>query len=113
MEQEMINPAELVRQAREEFVAKRAVNEKKFNDWYAALLKCPKETVLDKIPFDYHNLTLQSLVPEWYSENPDPEVAKAQWEEANKKINSVNEIINLLNKEGLEELQKYRNIGKQ
>ena len=41
MEQEMINPAELVRQAREEFVAKRAVNEKKFNDWYTALLKCP------------------------------------------------------------------------
>ena len=39
--------------AKEIFIAARAVEEQRFTNWYNSLLKCSKEKVLDRIPFDY------------------------------------------------------------
>lgn len=110
MSGQYLDPVQLRNKARETFISKRSVQEQNFNKWYASLLKCPKEKVLDKIPFDYEGMTLQSLVPEWYTEVPDPEVCKLQLEEANKKLDIINSIIDGINREGVALLEEYNKL---
>lgn len=93
--------------AREIFISCRAAEEQKFAGWYASLLKCSKERVLDKIPFDYTNMSIRSLIPEWYKDVPDPDVCAQQVKEANDKISKINEIIADLNREGQKLLEEY------
>lgn len=93
--------------AKEIFISARAVEEQKFNSWYVSLLKCSKEKVLDKIPFPYEGWTMKTLVPEWYVEQPNPEVCNQQVKEANEKINQINSIIADINAEGLRLLEEY------
>lgn len=110
MSGEYVDPVALRNKARETFIAKRTVQEQKFNAWYEALLKCPQDKVLDKIPFDYHNMTLQSLVPEWYVDAPDAATCDEQLKAANEKIDIVNKIIDDLNREGVKRLEEYNEL---
>ena len=93
--------------AKEIWIQRRTVEEQKFNNWYKKLLECPKEKVLDKIPFDYSSMSLQSMIPEWYEEVPDPAVAHNQIVALNEKISVINGIIRELNDEGLALLREY------
>ncbi len=110
MSQGYVNPVELRNKARELFISKRSIQEQNFNKWYASLLKCPKEQVLDKIPFDYTNMSLQSLVPEWYAEVPRAEVCTEQVARANEKIDTINQIIDSINREGVALLEEYNKL---
>lgn len=105
-----INPTQLRQKARETFIAMRTKEEQKFNNWYLSLLKCPKEVVLDKIPFDYQDMSLQSLVPEWYVEVPNAEVCEQQVKSLNEKLEIINCIIEEVNKEGLKLLEEYNQL---
>ena len=107
---EHIDPVALRNRAREIFITKRSMQEQNFNTWYAALLNCSKEKVLDKIPFDYSDLSLQKLIPEWYVEAPRKEVCDEQLAKANAMIKQVNAIIEELNKEGLKLLEEYNTL---
>lgn len=101
------DPAVLRQRAREKFLTRRTLQENKINEWHKSLLRCPKEKVLDKIPFDYTKLTLQDLVPEWYRENPDPAICAQQVADANEKLRVVNDIIKEINAEGVRLLEEY------
>jgi hypothetical protein len=105
-----LDPVAIRNQARERFISTRAVEEQKFNKWYAALLKCPEDKVLSRIPFDYKDMSMQTLVPEWYAEIPDKAVCEQQVAAANEKINIVNGIIDSINREGLELLNEYNEL---
>lgn len=101
--------AEKREKARATFIRDRSIQEAKFNEWYARLLKLPLK-VLEKIPFDYSNLSTQALIPEWFKEEPDADVVAAQMAEANGKIDLINEIINQLNEEGVKALDEYNRL---
>ena len=107
---ERIDPVTLRNRARDIFIAKRSIQEQNFNMWYQALLGCSKERVLDKIPFDYSDLSLQKLIPEWYAESPRKEVCDEQLAKANEMIGQVNKIIEDLNAEGLKLLEEYNTL---
>jgi hypothetical protein len=102
-----IDPETLRTKAKEAFISRRTIEEQKINNWYHQLLKLDKELVLDKIPFDYSDMSLQTLVPELYKEFPNAEVVRQQREEANKKLETINEIYRQNNAEGLRLLEEY------
>lgn len=105
-------PAELGRLLRERFIQGRTREETKFNNWKGALLQCSKELILDKIPFDVANSTLQTFVPEWYVEKPNEEIAKQQVMELNNKITIVNNIVEEYNMKGIALLKEYEDLNK-
>lgn len=96
--------------AREIFITRRAAEEQKFERWHKALLKCSKERVLDKIPFDYESMSLRSLCPEWYVEAPNKDVCEQQVREANEKIDQINSIVAEINREGIALLEEYNRL---
>lgn len=101
------DPAVLRSRAREKFIARRTVEEQKLEKWRNALMSAPSNKVADKVPFQLIDLTLQNLIPEWYVELPNPEIAKQQVIAANEKIALVNQVIIDLNKEGIALLEEY------
>lgn len=106
----MHDPVAIRDKARETFISCRAAEEQKFNQWYTSLLKCSKERVLDKIPFDYTNWSLRSLIPEWYKEVPDPVICNEQVSGLNAKIDTINDIIADINREGIKLLEEYNTL---
>lgn len=106
-EHSMHDPVAIRDKAKEIFISRRAAEEQKFERWYKSLMQCSKEKVLDKIPFDYENMSMRTLVPEWYSDAPDPVKCAEQVEAANAKISQINEIIAEINLEGLKLLEEY------
>ena len=105
-----IDPVQLRNRAKEIFISRRTIEEQKIQRWLEDLLRCDKEKVLDKIPFDYTELSLQNLIPELYVEFPNPEVVKQQREEANKKLEIINDIYRQNNAEGLRLLEEYNTL---
>lgn len=106
------DPIALRNKARETMIAKRAIEEQKFNTWYQYLCNAPEDLVLSKLPFDYKNMTIQTEIPEWYVEVPDPKVCSEQVAKLNEKIKIVNDIYNELNEEGCRLLEEYNNLAK-
>lgn len=102
------DPITLRNEARDIYISRRSIEEQKINKWVRDLLSCPKERVLDKIPFSVEGMSLQTLVPEWYVEKPDKDICHKQLEEAMEKINQINQIIYEANQEGIKELQEYK-----
>lgn len=96
--------------AKEIVISERAKEEAKFEAWHKGLLKCPVDKVLSKIPFDYENMSLRTLIPEWYEEAPREEVCRQQQEAANEKLAVINNIINEINKEGVELLLEFNRL---
>lgn len=96
--------------AKEIMVSFRAKEEAKFDAWHKNLLKCPEDTVLSKIPFDYKDMSLRTLIPEWYEESPRADVCAQQEKEANEKLAIINGIINELNKKGAELLVEFNRL---
>lgn len=102
-----INPVEMQRKAREILVAKRTVYEREVKQWHDNLMQCSKEKILDKIPFDYTDMSLKTLIPELYEEIPKREIVDKQFAEANMKFHIINCIVNECNQEGLKLIQEY------
>lgn len=101
------DPAVLRSRAREKFITRRTVEEQKLDKWRNALLSAPSDKVSSKVPFALVDLTLQNLVPEWYKELPNAEIARQQITAANEKIETVNRVIADVNKEGIALLEEY------
>ena len=113
MSEQFVDVRALAAKSRETLIAARTVQEQQFNAWKNALLtSCSKEHVLDKIPFDVSSLTTESLIPEWYVDHPNLEIANQQLAAANEKINIVNRIVDELNREGIRLHQEFLNLGK-
>ena len=107
---EHADPAALLRESKEILIRERTIREQSFNNWYNNnLLKCP-ETVLSRIPFDYKGWTLQSLIPEWYEEVPNEEIAKKQLDEANAKIDQINDIMRDIYKQALIKQAEFKKL---
>lgn len=100
------SPKELRNTAREIFIAARTRREQEFNEWKNGILKTPDE-FRNKLPFDVATLTMQSLVPEWYSDTPNKEVCSEQIKAANEKLNAVNTVIEQYNQEGIKLLIEF------
>ena len=105
------DPAVLRARAREKFVAKRTLEEQRWDKWRNALINVPVDKIAAKLSFPLTDLTLQNLVPEWYKDLPNAQIASAQVQEANQKIAQVNQIILELNKEGIKLLEEYNAIN--
>lgn len=104
------NPIELQRLAREKLIAYRSKEETRFNNWKKALLTCGKEEVLDKLPFDVNEISLEGWIPELYKDRPDPDKYKKQLQQANTLIEQVNSIMDELNRKGAVLLEEYNSI---
>lgn len=102
------DPVLLRNQVRDIFISMRSIEEQKVSKWVRELLSCPKERVLDRIPFSVEGMTLQTLVPEWYVDKPDKEICNQQLQAAREKIDQINQIIYEINKEGIEENKEYK-----
>lgn len=77
---------------REEFFAKRAVQEKEVLAFAEAFSKIPKNFYEGKIDVPAE-ITLQALVPEVYKENGDEGVCREQYAKAQEFFDSINKII--------------------
>lgn len=107
---EHADPAALLRESKEILIRQRTIREQQFNNWYHNnLMKCP-ESVLSRIPFDYKNWTLQTLIPEWYVEVPNEEKAKQQLDEANAKIEQINEIMRDIYKQAVAKQAEFKRL---
>jgi len=102
------DPVVLRNQVRDIFISRRSIEEQKVNKWINELLSCPKERVLDRIPFSVEGMSLQTLVPEWYVDKPNKEICAQQLQAAREKIDQINQIIYEINKEGIEEIKEYK-----
>lgn len=105
------DPAVLRQRAREKFIAKRTLEEQRIDKWRNALLAAPADKIASKIPFPLTDLTIQVLVPEWYKDLPDANIAKEQLRVANEKVAIVNQVIVELNKEGIALLEQYNALN--
>jgi hypothetical protein len=83
---------------RDEFIAKRSQEEVNFNSWLNSVKALP-EDIRSRIPFDINQLTIQSMIPEWYKEVQDKATASAQVANLNKYIEQVNQIVEQYNLE--------------
>lgn len=104
------DPVAMRDKARETWIGRRTIEEQKVEKWHKALMQCSKERVLDKIPFDYTDMSTRTMVPEWYVEVPNPEVCAQQVAALNEKIDQINAIIRDINAEGLEALAEYNSL---
>lgn len=87
-----VDANQLRNECREIFIKARTLQEQSFNKWYESLMASDEE-LLSKIPTELKFLTLQQLVPEWYKDVPDKEIANQQVAEANEKLAKINAII--------------------
>ena len=108
---EFIDVEKAISRARERFIADRTAMEHTFNDWYRALLGCGKQEVLDRLPYDYTNMSLQTECPELYADIPVQTVCDAQVLALKEKMLFANELVNELNKENLQKLNEYNQRG--
>lgn len=106
-EEKLKDPVQLRAQAREHFIKARTQVESSFNNFIATIRTAPDNLIGDKIPFDYKNVTLQELVPEWYKDIPDKDIASQQVAQANEKIAIINDVFKAINAEGVKLLQEY------
>lgn len=104
------DPIAMRNQARETWIGWRTIEEQKVEKWHKALMQCSKERVLDKIPFDYTDMSTRTLIPEWYAEVPNPEICSQQVAALNQKIEQINAIIREINAEGLVALDEYNRL---
>lgn len=107
---ELKDPSTARDEAREIFITLRTKEEQKIKRWHASLMKCSQEKVLDRIPFDYEDMSLKTLVPEWWADVPDEAVCKEQVAEANKKIVQINDIVREVYKDALTKLEEYNRL---
>ena len=83
---------QLRNECREIFIKARTMQEQAFERWYKNLMASDEE-LLSKIPTELKFLTLQELVPEWYKDVPNKELANEQVKAANEKLAQINAII--------------------
>ena len=95
----ILEHAQACKQMRDTLISERAKAEAGFNNWKKGVLAC-SEKFRNRIPFDVANTTVQTLIPEWYAEEPNEEIAKQQFERANALMQQVDEIVLALINEG-------------
>lgn len=102
---------ELMQKAREDFVHKRTKQELDVNAWADKIRKVDPEVLRGvELPED---LSLRGLIPELYSDEPDPNVYHAQYVKAVELFNKVNVIAAEYNREAKECLLKYQELSSQ
>lgn len=107
-----IDPAQKEKEHRERFIMERTMEEEKFDRWYRnVLLTAPKEQILDKIPFDYSDMSIKTMIPEWFVDKPNPEVANQQVDEFQEKLNIIMNIFYEANKESIRLQQEFDAIS--
>lgn len=104
---EYVDVKKAISAARECFVMDRSKLEHTFNEWYQGLLNCGKQEILDKLTFDYQNMSLRSECPALYEDFPVKEDCNSQITALNAKMVSVNLIVDELNRENLQKLEEY------
>ena len=105
---EHIDVKKAIATAREAFIADRTQAEYRFNEWYTGLLGCSKEDVLDKLPYNYDNMSFKTECPAFYEDIPNEMDCVEQLLALNEKMNIANNIVNELNKDNLIKLEQYR-----
>lgn len=91
----------MVTAKRDAFITARAKQEQEFEVWYNGLKKLPAE-YLSRLSYDYQNLSMRDLVPEWYKAEPNQAIADEQVDKLNAMIQEANELYLEINKAGLE-----------
>ena len=84
--------AQACKQMRDTLISERAKAEAGFNQWKAGVLAC-SEKFRNRIPFDVASTTVQTLIPEWYKDEPNEEIARQQFEQANALMQQVDGIV--------------------
>ena len=105
------NFTELKSKAQMDFIAARTKEEQIHDNWLASLLKCAKEKVLSKIPFDVEHFTFREAWPEAFADEINVEVYKQQFEELNRKKQLVNQIIYEMNADAEKLLAEYQALS--
>ena len=104
------NPIALMNKAKETFIKARTLEEQKFNSALSVIKRLPKEVLSDKLSFNIDEITIQSLVPEWYVEKPNSVICEQQVAAANEKLEEINKINSDLNQESLKALEEYNKL---
>lgn len=92
--------AEQLRKVEQKYLSDRITEEQKFATWVQGCRSLPQE-VTSKLPFDLNSATLQQLIPEWYKEKMDQEVASKQVAALNEVIEQVNQDVLAINERAI------------
>lgn len=84
--------AQACKQMRDTLISERAKAEAGFNAWKQGVMNC-SEKFRNQIPFDVANTTVATLIPEWYKDEPNEEIARQQFEKANALMEQVDQIV--------------------
>lgn len=104
-----VDPVKARNEARDKFIAIRTRREQVFDSWLRGWLSCPAD-VLQQASYDFSKSTFRTEVPELYVEVPNPDVCKQQIDALNSKIMEINNLIDKINREGLERLEEYNRM---
>ena len=86
-----MNLAMVIKETKDNFLARRTKQELAVLSWANKLTQVNPELLKDvKLPTE---LTLKAFVPELYVDKPDPEKCKMQYQELDKVVNQVKQII--------------------
>ena len=88
----IVEHTQACKQMRDTLISERAKAEAGFNQWKQGVMAC-SEKFRAQIPFDVANATVRTLIPEWYEEQPNEEIARKQFEEANALMMQVDQIV--------------------
>jgi predicted ATPase len=101
---------ETLRRANEKFVADRAQQEQRFNNWLANCKAWPAE-VKATLPVDVDTLDVHTLIPGWYNENAKPDEVRQQVANANQIIEQINDKVWEQVEKGLQLYESYKQLG--
>ena len=101
---------QLLLKQREKFISDRSVQEQKFNSWLANARRWKPE-VKAQLPFDLDTISIQQLMPTWYSEKPNKEQEAAELAKANELIETVNKIVDEYNMKAVGLIDEYQSLG--
>lgn len=101
---------QLLIKQREKFIADRSMQEQQFNKWKLKAVTWKPE-LKARLSFDVDSLTLQQLVPSWYSETPNKEQEAIELANANKLLEEANRIADEYNAKAAGLVEQFDGIG--
>lgn len=102
---------ELIQKAREDFVHKRTKQELDVKAWAEKIKKVNPEVLSGvELPED---ISLRSLIPELYEDEPNPEIYHSQYVKAVQLFDQVNAIAEKYNQEAKKCLLEYQELSSQ
>lgn len=99
---------ELLKEAREYLMTTRAKQEVMVADWAKSIKQMPKELLAEiDLP---EELTLRSVIPELYQDEPDEKVYEEQYNAFMEKVKKINEIAMKANEDARQCLLKHQQL---